>query len=167
MFDFTDPANPVEIAFFDRGPLSASELMLGGYWSAYWYNGHIYGAEIARGLDIFRLTPSEHLTQNEIDAALLVRMDQFNPQLQTKIEWPAEFVVARAYLDQLARNDGLRADRRTAVSRALDAAERASGSARTAALERLATELQSDAQSSTDGERVRALADVVRALARG
>lgn len=167
VFDFTDPANPVEIAFFDRGPLSASELMLGGYWSAYWYNGHIYGAEIARGLDIFRLTPSEHLTQNEIDAALLVRMDQFNPQLQTKIEWPAEFVVARAYLDQLARNDGLRVDRRTAVSRALDAAERASGSTRTATLERLATELQSDAQASTDGERVRALADVVRALARG
>jgi hypothetical protein len=70
VFDFTDPANPVEIAFFDRGPLSETELLLGGHWSAYWYNGHIYGSEIARGLDVLRLTPSEHLSQNEIAAAL-------------------------------------------------------------------------------------------------
>ena len=76
VFDFTDSANPVEIAFFDRGPIDAKQLVSGGYWSTYWYNGHIYGAEIARGIDVFRLKPSEHLSQNEIDAATLVRIDR-------------------------------------------------------------------------------------------
>lgn len=84
IFDFTDSANPFEIAYFDRGPLDADELMLGGYWSAYWYNGRIYGSEIARGLDVFRLTPSEHLSASEIAAAERVRIDEFNPQLQTR-----------------------------------------------------------------------------------
>jgi hypothetical protein len=55
VFDFTDPANPFEIAYFDRGPMDAERLVSGGYWSAYWYNGHIYGSEMARGLDVFRL----------------------------------------------------------------------------------------------------------------
>ena len=82
VFDFTDPKKPVEIAYFDRGPMSAEQLTLGGYWSTYWYNGNIYGSEIGRGLDLFALTPSEHLTQNEIDAATLVRAERFNPQLQ-------------------------------------------------------------------------------------
>src|SRR4029077_9334448 len=39
VFDFTASAKPVEIAFFDRGPIDAKTLILGGYWSAYWYNG--------------------------------------------------------------------------------------------------------------------------------
>jgi hypothetical protein len=104
VFDFTDSANPVEIAYFDRGPYSPTELLLGGHWSAYWYNGHIYGSEIGRGLDVLRLTPTEHLTQNEIDAANLVSMEQFNPQTQPRITWPASFTVARALLDQLRRD---------------------------------------------------------------
>ena len=79
VFDFTDPAHPIEIAFFDRGPIDAKHLMLGGVWSAYWYNGYIYGAEIARGLDIFKLTPSEFLTQNEIDAASPGEVDGVQP----------------------------------------------------------------------------------------
>ena len=165
VFDFTDPAKPVEIAFFDRGPLSDSTLVLGGYWSAYWYNGQIYGSEIVRGLDVFRLTPSEHLTQNEIDAAKLVRVAEFNAQLQTRTTWPASFVVARAYLDQLARGDGLASERRTAVGRDLDRAERLAGAQRRTALTRLATALDRDARTAADGDRVRALATAVRALA--
>ena len=97
MFDFTDSAHPVEIAFFDRGPIDANSLIVGGYWSTYWYNGHIYGSEIARGIDIFKLLPSEFMSQNEIDAASLVRMDEFNAQEQPKMTWPANVVVARAY----------------------------------------------------------------------
>ena len=81
MLDFTDGANAVEIAFFDRGPLSEEEMFTGGYWSTYWNNGFIYGAEITRGLDVFRLEPSEHLSQNEIDAANMVQVEEFNAQL--------------------------------------------------------------------------------------
>jgi hypothetical protein len=104
VFDFTDSSNPIEIAFFDRGPYSPTELLLGGHWSAYWYNGHVYGSEIGRGLDVLELTPTELLTQNEIDAAKLVRLEAFNPQTQPKLTWPASFTVARAYLDQLRRS---------------------------------------------------------------
>jgi hypothetical protein len=120
VFDFTDSENPVEIAFFDRGPINAEVMGLGGTWSAYWYNGYIYGSEIGRGLDILQLTPSEHLSQNEIDAANLVRFDEFNAQHQEQIVWPASEVVVRAYLDQLAREEGDHAARITAdVDRAL------------------------------------------------
>ena len=124
MFDFTDSAKPVEIAFFDRGPLSATELITGGFWSTYWYNGYIYGTEIARGIDILRLKPSEFLSQNEIDAAKLVVRSDFNAQEQPKVTWPAVPVVARAYLDQLARTRGIAAERATAVKAALDRAEK-------------------------------------------
>jgi hypothetical protein len=89
VFDFTDPENPFEIAYFDRGPMSAQEPILGGHWSAYWYNGAIFASEIGRGLDVFRLTPSEHLSQSEIDAAVQVRMESFNPQSQKSFRWPA------------------------------------------------------------------------------
>ncbi|HSH44417.1 MAG TPA: hypothetical protein VK966_01040, partial [Longimicrobiales bacterium] len=123
VFDFTDPENPFEIAYFDRGPMVAGELLLGGYWSAYWYNGAIYGSEIGRGLDVFRLTPSEHLTQNELDAARLVRYETFNPQTQPRVSWPAEFVVARAYLDQLRRESDVAAAELDRIATELDAAE--------------------------------------------
>ncbi len=117
VFDFTDSAKPFEIAFFDRGPLDAKQLITGGYWSTYWYNGHIYGAEIARGLDVFRLTPSEHLSQNEIDAAVQIRSSVFNTQEQPRIVWPPSSVVARAYLDQLARSKSLPPERAAVISR--------------------------------------------------
>jgi hypothetical protein len=94
VFDFTDSSKPVEIAFFDRGPLDAKELILGGYWSAYWYDGFIYGTEIARGLDVMKLLPSEYLTENEIDAASLVSPGVFNAQQQRRVTWPASPVVA-------------------------------------------------------------------------
>ncbi|MEN8145241.1 MAG: hypothetical protein ABFS14_09850 [Gemmatimonadota bacterium] len=107
VIDFTDPTNPMEMAYFDRGPNVASELVLGGFWSTYWYNGAIYGSEILRGLDVFQLTPGEYLTQNEIDAANLVQVDVFNPQTQTRITWPQDLVVARALMDQLQRHSDL------------------------------------------------------------
>lgn len=103
--DFTDPDNPFEIAYFDRGPVDADTLKVAGYWSAYWYNGRIYGSEIARGLDVLRLLPGEHLSEAEIAAAEAVTEQQSNPQTQTRIVWEDTPVVARAYLDQLARGE--------------------------------------------------------------
>jgi hypothetical protein len=123
VFDFTDSTHPVEIAFFDRGPLDATQLYLGGYWSAYWFNGQIYASEIARGLDIFRLKPSEFLSQNEITAATLAHVDTFNPQEQMRVSWPATAVVGRAYLDQLARSRAIASDRANAIRTALDRAD--------------------------------------------
>ena len=105
VFDFTDTHNPFEIAYFDRGPIDAEELVTGGYWSVYWYQGKVFGTEIVRGLDVFELLPSEHLSQAEIEAARLARLGEtFNPQQQFVVDWPAEPVVARAWLDQLQRH---------------------------------------------------------------
>ena len=165
VFDFTDPTNPVEIAYFDRGPVDDATLVVGGSWGAYWYNGHIYSSELSRGLDVLELTPNEHLSQNEIDAAKLIRMEEYNPQMQPRLEWPPAFPVIRSYLDQLVRNDGLPAARTTAIASALDAAEAASGTARRDQLNRLATQLDADAANATDGDRVRAMAAAVRDLA--
>lgn len=165
VFDFTDPANPVEIAYFDRGPVNAETLVMGGSWGAYWYNGYIYSSELSRGLDVLELQPSEFLSENEIAAAKLVRMDEYNPQMQPQIVWPAAFPVARSYLDQLVRNNGLPPARTTAIAASLAAAEQASGSARRDQLSRLATQLEADAVRSADADRVRALAGAVRDLA--
>jgi hypothetical protein len=170
VFDFTDSAKPVEIAFFDRGPIDAANLITGGFWSAYWYNGQIYGSEIARGVDLFRLTPSEYLTQNEIDAASLVRADEFNPQEQPRITWPASFVVARAYVDQLARSNAMSADRIRAVKAALDRADKLrNGQDKGAAatldqLDTLATQIDKDAGTAAkaDGARMHALAATIK-----
>ncbi len=175
VFDFTDPTNALEIAYFDRGPVYSEEMVSGGYWSTYWYNGHIYGAEIARGFDVFKLTPSEHLTQNEIDAAGLIRMNEFNAQLQPRIEWPTAVVVARAYLDQLMRSDAIRADRAVTVSTALNRVASATNDnerQRTATdLREAAVELESDSRNSlpsnsdSDRIRMRSLANSMRNLA--
>jgi hypothetical protein len=165
VFDFTDPDNPIEIAYFDRGPVNAETLVMGGSWGAYWYNGHIYSSELSRGLDVLELQPSEFLSENEIAAAKLVRMDEYNPQMQPQIVWPAAFPVARSYLDQLVRNNGLPPARTTAIAASLDAAEQASGSARRDQLSRLATQLDADAVRAADADRVRALAGAVRNLA--
>ena len=172
MFDFTDSAKPVEIAFFDRGPLDAKRLITGGYWSTYWFNGHIYAAEIARGLDIFRLKPSEHLSQNEIDAAEQVKIDVFNAQQQPRIAWPATPVVARAYLDQLTRSNTIPAERAQAVRSALDRAERTRSGAESGAagapLETLAREVEGLAGSAArrDAARLRSLAETLRGISR-
>jgi len=166
VFDFTDPAHPREIAYFDRGPLSKDTLFVAGSWSAYWYNGFIYSSEIARGLDVFELVPSGLLSQNEIEAAKLIHFDEMNIQDQQKLVWPHAFVVARAYVDQLERSGGLSAARVAAVRQALDAGEAASGSARSSALTQIVSLLDSDVASSNDASKVRTLANEVRELAK-
>jgi len=104
VIDFTDSGNPKEIAYFDRGPIDEEDLVTGGYWSTYWYGGRIYGTEITRGIDVFALTPSEYLSANEIAAAEVADQGRlFNPQQQYPVTWPAEPVVALAFLDQLIR----------------------------------------------------------------
>ena len=123
VIDFTDSANPVEIAFFDRGPIDAEDLVVGGYWSTYWYNGRIYGTEIVRGLDVLALLPSDYLSENEIAAAAVA--DQggvFNPQQQFPVTWPDEPVVARAYLDQLERSGAVTESLVTELTAALERA---------------------------------------------
>jgi hypothetical protein len=173
VFDFTDSANAKEIAFFDRGPINGENLVSGGYWSAYWYNGNVYGAEIARGLDVFRLVPSEFLSQNEIDAATQVRIEELNTQQQMKITWPASTAVALAYVDQLTRTKGIQPERARAVKTALDRADGLrGGSDRNAAaaveqLEALARQTETDAASATgrDAMRLSSLAATLKARA--
>ncbi|HEX6806607.1 MAG TPA: hypothetical protein VF118_01390 [Gemmatimonadaceae bacterium] len=164
VFDFTDPAHPKEIAYFDRGPIDGTKLVLGGFWCGYYYNGYIYGSEIARGLDVFKLTPTADLTQNEIDAANLVRYETLNPQDQPKIVWPAAFPVALAYVDQLKRDNGLPADQLSAIESALTSARSASGAKRTSLLQKLGTDLSHDEQGASDAKRVQLLEAVVRGL---
>ena len=121
--DFTDSARPYEVAYFDRGPVSEEHGSMGGFWSVYWYNGRIYGSEIARGLDVLTLEPSEHLTANEIAAAAMAdEGGTVNPQQQFPVKWPAHPVVARAYLDQLARDNALPAETMGRITAALDQA---------------------------------------------
>jgi len=164
VFDWTDPAHPKEIAYFDRGPMDATKPVGAGSWSAYWYNGYIVSSEIARGLDILELQPSGFLSQNEIDAAKLVHFDYLNVQDQPKLVWPASLVVARAYLDQLARSNGLAPDKVAAMRAALARAERLSGPERRDALTPLVTELDGSSQGAGDPAKVQALAAVVKNL---
>jgi hypothetical protein len=166
VFDFTDAAHPVEIAYFDRGPLDAQKLGEGGgYWSVYWYNGYIVGSEITRGLDLLELKSSDKLSKNEIEAAKLVKLDVFNPQAQPRLVWPASFFVARAYIDQLERNQGLNKDRLSQVKKELKNAEKKKGTEQADALRKLAGELDQDAQGAGDPTRMRLLASSVNDLA--
>src|SRR6266851_886356 len=166
VFDWTDAAHPKEIAYYDRGPVDATKMANGGSWSAYWYNGYIVSSEISRGLDIFELKPSGLISQNEIAAAKLVHLDYFNTQDQPKLRWPASFVVAHAYLDQLARSNGLAPDSVSALQRDLGQAEKLSGQLRQDALTRLGARLDNDAPGAADQAKVRVLAETVRELAR-
>jgi hypothetical protein len=167
VFDFTDSTTPVEIAFFDRGPINPTELVTGGYWSSYWYNGNIYGAEISRGIDVFRLLPSEHLSENEIAAANLVRFEEFNSQNQPRYVWPPSFVVAKAYLDQLTRHKTIDAARATSLRAALDRGDTRAGRSAAALdeLDKMADDLRRDAAApgATDAKRFTAMAEAIKA----
>ena len=156
IMDFTDSANPVEIAYFDRGPIDAEELVVGGYWSSYWYDGHVYATEIVRGLDVFALTPIEHLTAGEIAAARLADQGRmFNPQQQFAVTWPATPVVARAYLDQLTRAGRLPGRAADELTAALERAESVAASggrdrALSRSLRALAAEFASDSAALSE-----------------
>jgi hypothetical protein len=166
VFDWTDIKKPVEIAYFDRGPLDANRMVMAGSWSAYWYNGLIVSSEIARGLDIFELLPSGLITQNELDAAKTVRFDSYNTQMQQKFVWPPSFALAKAYLDQLERSNGLAAEKIQATREALAAAEKENGGRRRTALTRLVTQLTRDLPESSDQARMKLLTSAVNDLSR-
>ena len=164
VFDWTDAKNPKEIAFFDRGPVDSTRMVMGGSWSVYWYNGSIVSSEIARGMDVADLVPSQYVSQNEIDAAKTVRWTHLNAQGQPKIAWPPSFALARAYVDQLERNKCLPANRISEVRSALSSAERAPGVQRTSQLGALATQVENDARSSCDAPKMKLLLKAVQDL---
>jgi hypothetical protein len=184
VMEFTDPDHPQELAYFDRGPIDAppgvdvpitapaegrgrgNRGTTGGSWGAYYWNGMIYSSELDRGFDILELEPSDQLSKNEIEAAKLVRLAEYNPQSQPKIEWPAAFPVVRSYLDQLVRGNGLAATRTTAIASALDAAERQNGKARRDALNALARQVDRDVAGAKDPERVKSMSAAMKALAK-
>ena len=171
VIDFTDSANPVEIAYFDRGPIHEEHLIFGGYWSTYWYHGKIYGTEIARGLDVFALVPSQHLTENEIIAAEIADQGElFNPQQQFKVTWPAESVVARAYIDQLERSEDLSDSLMADLNAALDRSEsQLAGGGRNAelaaSLESMATAVGEGGGNASTIKQRNALADTLIGIA--
>jgi hypothetical protein len=144
VFDWTDPAKPFEIASFDRGPVDSTRMVSGGSWSVYWYNGAMISSEIARGLDIAELVPSQYVSQNEIDAAKTVKWDYLNAQGQPKIVWPPSFALAKAYTDQIERKGCVSDARISAIRSSIAGAERATGAARNAALQKLSTEIESE-----------------------
>ncbi len=158
IFDFTDAAHPVEIAYYDRGPLDDKKLVIGGEWSVYWYNGYLYGSEIARGLDVFKLVPSKYLTQNEIDAANQIHFDELNVQNQPQVKWPPTMLTAKAYIDQLARGTSVSADKLAALKAAIDKKD-------TKTLKAMAASLDKDSASVTnakDAERMKAIAAIIK-----
>ncbi|MBY0496844.1 MAG: hypothetical protein K2Y23_21755 [Cyanobacteria bacterium] len=170
VFDFTDSANAKEIAYFDRGPINGEAMLSGGYWSTYWYNGNLYGSEMARGIDVFRLKPSEFLSQNEIDAATQFRLNEFNSQNQPKVVWPPSSAVAKSYLDQLNRTRGISAQRAKTVTDVLSKADQlrtgkeGSAAGTLTALDAAAAQIEGDAKAATgiDQKRLNALADTLR-----
>jgi hypothetical protein len=183
VMDFSDPDKPTELAYYDRGsidPLPGADIpvaaaagggrggarsTVGGSWGAYYYNGRVFSSEIDRGFDIYDLKPTDQLSANELAAAKLVQFDEYNPQSQPVIKWPAAFVVVRSYLDQLVRNGGLATERTSAIDKALTDAEAATGRARRDALNKLAKDVDNDAKAAKDGARVKTMASEIRRLA--
>jgi hypothetical protein len=176
MIDFTDPDHPFEIGYFDRGPADAPPApgdtahargTIGGSWGAYYWNGYVYSSELARGFDVLQLLPSDQLSANELAAAKLVTMTEYNPQSQPRLEWPAGFPVVRSYLDQLSRNHGLSSARITAIANTLAQSEGQHAADRRATLTKLAGQVDGDVAGAGDPARVRAAAAAIRALAQG
>ncbi len=192
IMDFTDANHPSEIGYYDRGSIdppppadtargvelpvaggragagaggARSRGTIGGSWGAYYWNGNIYSSELDRGFDIYELTPSAQLSKNEIAAAKLVQMKEYNPQSQPKLVWPAAFPVVRSYLDQLVRSGGLAADKTSSIDKALTAAEAQKGAARGAALTKLAGEVDADVAGAKDKSRTRTLSAEIKRLA--
>lgn len=165
VFDWTDPENPVEIAYHDRGPVTDGEMGFGGSWSVYWYSGSIVSSEISRGLDIFELMPSEYISGNEIHAARTVQLSYLNAQGQPKFEWPPSFALARSYVDQLERSGGLSDEQIVEIRQGLNRAEDMTGTAQATALRSHAAEIEEAAAESSDPNKVQMLTVAIRALA--
>jgi hypothetical protein len=161
--DFTDAANPKEIAFYDRGPISATALVLGGLWSSYYYNGAVYGSEIARGFDVWGLTPNDELSENEIAAAAEVQLERLTPQHQPQFTHAPSFNVVRSYRDQLERAGDIDVKTLDRVDKFVARAEefRAEGkdAAAKAQLNALAAGLPKGAEFDALRDALRALAD--------
>jgi len=184
VMDFTNSDKPTELAYFDRGPIDppagadvpaatppsqggrSMRNAIGGSWGAYYWNGMIYSSELDRGFDILELQPTDQLSKNEIEAAKLVKFEEYNPQSQPKIVWPAAFPVVRSYLDQLVRWKGLSSERTTAIGNSLDAAEKQEGKARRDALNTLAKQVDKDVSGAKDPERVKLMAAAIKDLAK-
>jgi len=166
MVDFTDAKHPYEIAYFDRGPIDVEHRATGGMWSVYWYNGYIYGSEIVRGVDVFKLVPSKYVTQAEIDASNQVHYDELNVQNQPKVVWPSNFIVARAYIDQLTRSGAVTPQRIAALKAAIAKVETARPSKKDMdGLQTIGVGLDKDAvtaKTSADADRMHALAEIIR-----
>ena len=163
MFDFTDPKHPFEIASFDRGPVDSTRVVVGGSWSVYWYNGQMISSEIARGMDLTTMTASQYVSQNEIDAANTVHFDYLNAQGQPKLIWPPSFALAKSFTDQMERK-GCFAGRISAIRAGISAAEKATGSERSAALNALNSSLEADVRSGCDDGKVQMLKKALQDL---
>ena len=175
VIDFTDSNKPFEIAYFDRGPVLEDELIVGGYWSAYYYQGRIYGTEITRGLDVLTLLPSEYLSANEIAAAALAYSSTgprktFNPQQQIPMSWPASPIVARVYIDQLFKDGAINAKTATRVINIVDDAElaMASGGDKNLSRRMMAMKILATGKNSnnTNRKRLKALRSMIQGLAK-
>ncbi len=173
--DFTDIANPVEIAFFDRGPINSpfpipdptnpNRINLGGLWSTYWYNGYIYGTEIARGFDTFGLVANAQLTANEIEAASEIQLDQFNSQLMSELVAAPSFAVVLANLDQVVRAGDIDTKTADKVRQAVDKAEKLKDKGEVAsALDQLNNALRRLNDSPEQENLEQALKDLIESL---
>jgi hypothetical protein len=164
LVDFTDSANPKEIGFYDRGPIGATSLVLGGLWSTYYYNGAVFGSEIARGFDVWGLTPNEELSENEIKAAAEVQLDRLTPQHQPRFVNQPSFAVVRSYRDQLERVDAIDAETLAQVDKFVDRAEKfrtqGKNAAAKAQLNAIANQLKGEQFADLRRE-LRALADAI------
>lgn len=165
VMDFTDGTKPFEVAYFDRGPIFEKTLILGGDWSAYWYNGYIYGSEIARGLDILELSPTKFLSQNEIDLARSIKVAELNVQDQKRIVYPKNLLEAKVYIDQLERSQAMTAKQAGELRKAIEKAESSKLNAKDAAkLKTMAAAAEkTPAKSDADSYRVKALAEILKA----
>ena len=163
VIDFTDAANPKEIAFYDRGPISATALVLGGLWSSYYYNGAIYGSEIARGFDVWGLTPNDELSENEIAAAAEIEFDRLTPQHQGQFTHAPSFNVVRSFRDQLERAGDIDAETLAQVDKFVDRAEELKADGKDAAakaqLNAIANQLKHEPEFEALHDALRALAD--------
>jgi hypothetical protein len=164
LVDFTDSAHPVEIGFYDRGPISSASLVLGGLWSTYWYNGATYGSEIARGFDVFGLSPTDDMSENEIAAAREVQVDRLNVQHQDRITWTPSFAVVRSFVDQLERAGDLDGKDLEKVHKFVDRAEGFSTGGQTDAARSQLLELAGQLEGEEFDELRGALEDLAETL---